>query len=360
MPNVMPFDTSTILHLSDLHFGGASCSANRLQSLTEFLRINNKKITHIVITGDVVESPSKGNFRKAAKSLAKLHRDIPKLNSSTNNEPRFIIVPGNHDRRMCGVISLRRFFFEYWEYFRKILKGENIEICTVGEDTTYAQEKKSSLSQPGIGTVIDPLYRLIFILFDSARKPAFLARGELTDKQIKACKDSLMKYDKGEWLVKFNGLAPVKQTIPFYLVIACLHHHLLPMPYKLSKLRGILANFTRVNSPGVIHRQLQHDIGCHLVLTGHEHYSRSTFMSNILKQTQSTPASQAGMLMLQTGSASREKRFSSNVILPPCCNLIEIKSADLQPEVTELYFDNASWNSDEDIGCAEQRAVQEG
>jgi predicted phosphodiesterase len=89
---------STILHLSDLHFGNEDVSTN-LNYLLSHLK-NIKGIEHIVITGDLIENPDTSNchlFKYFVSELSN-HWNVP-----------ISMVAGNHDHKKDGWRNLQSY-----------------------------------------------------------------------------------------------------------------------------------------------------------------------------------------------------------------------------------------------------------
>lgn len=364
------YKPSCILHMSDLHFGSQSIQGH-FESLADFLFKKNVRPTHIVITGDIVNNLSENSFNLATKSLSDFYRRVK--DSCT----RLIIVPGNHDRRSVGLITFPRLNYR-WDNFVHRLKNElwalntsDRNYCRWNEETKNVYSTTDTFVYLGpkpqeflptkkmihAGAIMDIEHRLLFFLFDSTGGGSFsrfisgltekckylFARGGLDENQITAAKTISNIYKKYLWKKlpqEERGMPPkhfekLAMTVPYFLTIACMHHHLLPRPYKLSFFKEILINirewFTATLDREKILDQLEKKIGCNLILTGHEHYIH--FSLN------------GGMFIQQTGSVSKSRHFKEKSFSPNCL-LIEISTADLRPDIRKLKC-NGSWEFSE-------------
>jgi 3',5'-cyclic AMP phosphodiesterase CpdA len=97
----------TIIHLSDLHFGGYA-DLKQIEALEEFLPSLNA--TALVVSGDLSQRARHGEFQAAHVFLHRLRMKIPAL-----------IVPGNHDvewwKSPFGLLGEKRKFSKYLRYY---------------------------------------------------------------------------------------------------------------------------------------------------------------------------------------------------------------------------------------------------
>lgn len=82
----------TILHLSDLHFGTEHAAENAEYVEAELADVA-KEASRVVITGDLIETPSDDSAARFRSFANLLHR--------SSGKP-VIVVPGNHDQRWHG------------------------------------------------------------------------------------------------------------------------------------------------------------------------------------------------------------------------------------------------------------------
>lgn len=91
----------TILHLSDLQFGGNESGAayNDNKRLANFLKKEDIVPDIVVITGDIADKGMKEEFAAAKEWIEELIRDLWDVKGSISDEDRqrIIMVPGNHD-----------------------------------------------------------------------------------------------------------------------------------------------------------------------------------------------------------------------------------------------------------------------
>ena len=100
----------TIIHLSDLHFGGFA-DLKQIEALEEFLPSLNA--TALVVSGDLSQRARHGEFQAAHVFLHRLRMRIPAL-----------IVPGNHDvewwKSPFGLLGEKRKFAKYLRYYGEL------------------------------------------------------------------------------------------------------------------------------------------------------------------------------------------------------------------------------------------------
>jgi predicted phosphodiesterase len=103
----MPGAPITIMHLSDLHFGGYA-DLEQIEALEEFLPRLDAVAT--VVSGDLSQRARHGEFQAAHAFLQRLRRHTPVL-----------VVPGNHDiewwKSPLGLLGESRKYGKYLRYF---------------------------------------------------------------------------------------------------------------------------------------------------------------------------------------------------------------------------------------------------
>ena len=82
---------TTVLHLSDLHFGRPA-SSERLNSLRELIAEIDPDV--VAISGDLTQRCTKKEFEQAREYLDKIGQVAP-----------YIVIPGNHDIRWLGAVA---------------------------------------------------------------------------------------------------------------------------------------------------------------------------------------------------------------------------------------------------------------
>jgi 3',5'-cyclic AMP phosphodiesterase CpdA len=100
----------TIIHLSDLHFGGYA-DLKQIEALEEFLP--SLDATALVVSGDLSQRARHGEFQAAHVFLHRMRMKIPAL-----------IVPGNHDvewwKSPFGLLGEKRKFAKYLRYYGEL------------------------------------------------------------------------------------------------------------------------------------------------------------------------------------------------------------------------------------------------
>jgi 3',5'-cyclic AMP phosphodiesterase CpdA len=97
----------TIVHLSDLHFGGFA-DLRQIEALEDFLPSLNS--TAIVVSGDLSQRARHGEFQAARAFLHRMSMQTPTL-----------VVPGNHDiewwKSPLGLLGEKRKYAKYLRYY---------------------------------------------------------------------------------------------------------------------------------------------------------------------------------------------------------------------------------------------------
>ena len=100
-------ETVTIVHLSDLHFGGFA-DLKQIEALDSFLPTLNP--TAVAVSGDLTQRARHGEFQAAHLFLQRVRAVAPTL-----------VVPGNHDiewwRSPLSLLGERRKYAKYLQYF---------------------------------------------------------------------------------------------------------------------------------------------------------------------------------------------------------------------------------------------------
>jgi 3',5'-cyclic AMP phosphodiesterase CpdA len=102
--------TVTIVHLSDLHFGGYA-DLQQIEALEEFLP--TLSATAIVVSGDLSQRARHGEFQAAHVFLHRMRMHTPA-----------IVVPGNHDiewwKSPLGLLGEKRKYSKYLRYYQEL------------------------------------------------------------------------------------------------------------------------------------------------------------------------------------------------------------------------------------------------
>ena len=168
------------IHLSDLHFGNKNVEVKRrrLKNLIEDQLTSMEPDDDIgfIVTGDVVDSPSKG------KSIAD---DFSEFLESKNSKDELITVLGNHDINSYGL---------NFPFFRR----KQLLAHSVGQYPKIIPDEK---------------IKVLFLLFNSNTNGDW-ATGEIGNAQMSEMGNKLKKY----------------KPLGDYTLIAVLHHHVVPIP----------------------------------------------------------------------------------------------------------------------------------
>jgi 3',5'-cyclic AMP phosphodiesterase CpdA len=104
--------TITIVHLSDLHFGGFA-DVKQIETLEDFLP--DLRGNAVVISGDLTQRARHGEFQAAHLFIRRIRSRTPTL-----------VVPGNHDiqwwKSPFGFLGEKRKYAKYTRYFGKDLR----------------------------------------------------------------------------------------------------------------------------------------------------------------------------------------------------------------------------------------------
>ncbi|HEU4374070.1 MAG TPA: metallophosphoesterase [Telluria sp.] len=92
---------TVVLHLSDLHFGLGFADGKWSQLIDIFKK---EPPSLIVVTGDVVNHPSRSALKHANKQLDEMRAAL--VDANHGQDIPLVIVPGNHDTRISGLVPL--------------------------------------------------------------------------------------------------------------------------------------------------------------------------------------------------------------------------------------------------------------
>jgi len=171
-----------IVHLSDLHFGRSEALGNSTLLLTH-LKQKLKVTDRVVITGDILMSPSKGVGTNDEGEVASTAYESFHAGLCIGLEEAPIVIPGNHDIRWrgCGVRQI---------------------------------ESLVKLFDRCPNVVPDKHSQTLFFCFNSNYTPdPKLARGEIDDAQIRAIS------------LDYERKAQNDSSIRTMLKVALIHHH---------------------------------------------------------------------------------------------------------------------------------------
>ena len=236
-----------IAHLSDLHCDSKDAWNDSFVSILRCLKKINPHI--IVITGDLVDTPTKKNFKTLKANFEELKKE-----PSFRENLHIMVVPGNHDYFVYGnrIVNI----FNYWYYFkRKKLFQEYIKHF-IAPCNDYNDVLASILINFRIG--IFPL--------DSNRSSIKYASAEggikNPLKKMQSIDDSFIEICQYENI----DFSKIKK-------IALLHHH--PIPIATAHKEEFFEKFiTLRNSYQFLKACRSFDID--IVLHGHKHMSNLT------------------------------------------------------------------------------------
>lgn len=191
---------SVVLHLSDLHLGAERPEqAEILDALAAAVRAEReargRAVDLVVVTGDVFESATLEPTR-ALTAFATLHAE---LSAALGGATPFVVVPGNHDRRVGGLVGPHR--SELWQAFAA---GAPRGVFVHGGSPFLAQVVPWRVHR-------QPFW---LVAYDST----FLPRGLL------GAGGTLRREDLLHVASQIGGQRPE------WPIVVLLHHHLVPTP----------------------------------------------------------------------------------------------------------------------------------
>ncbi len=247
-----------LLHASDLHFGRGF---NR--PLWDNFKARAKQIQPdlVILTGDLVNSPWRWMLRRVAHELVDLVGDLQEANPRCT----LLVVPGNHDTRLCGLLPVRwvRWLLcvclgmaAVWAWFLQdnlwtvgllgVFGAGGVALgMALSTDLdlywgTWLVRKPRTMCDLGIE----------ILPFDSASSGFSSARGRV---------------ELGNRVLVANKLM-LEGDHPNLVRIAILHHHPLPLPYDSSSERMMI-----LDNAGAFLKEMD-QLKVALVLHGHKHH----------------------------------------------------------------------------------------
>lgn len=217
----------TIAHISDLHVGDHDETMwTKLEA--SFARYHPKLL---LITGDLVETPSEAAVASALVKVQKLC-----TGAKIHNEEVYF-APGNHDCRVKGLLWRPRL------------------------DIPIAERTFPKWLQPSGTGFFDKEKRITFFVFDSNfSTDLFNAGGKIG-------RDALRTFN--EYCDRFGAQLEYQAS----LKIVLLHHHPLPIPYSQK-----FESFMVLDDAGEFLRHM-FQRGMHLILHGHKHHRASSVIA---------------------------------------------------------------------------------
>ncbi len=261
-------DRVKILHLSDLHFEATESDGEttRWEELTNAAKREQPDL--IVVTGDLVNSPTHRAYGRAKEFLLALCEAVRVIPAESLR-----VVPGNHDYRFWGLgLSLGFVRRRYQHYFGQYTCGTHFLFRT-----PHRADQQIA----------------IYCLDTNGGSGIALADGLVLPEHLTKC-------------AEFLAVPDVKQSYSVVLM----HHHPAPLP-RADDASGVRIEQTMIlrNAATVIDRLLHE--GADLVLHGHKHWEGITRIS--------MPSRDGSLAIVAAGSAGKPSgaklRFNTVEIL---------------------------------------------
>lgn len=244
--------TVRIAHLSDLHFVPGKQDAKVWEVVRDFINLQVKPHA-ILITGDVTDSAGQAEFEEARKSLSGL------AVQPGGDDLKFRIVAGNHDRYLyrgndppLGRAWLSR---RWWPRDKKGRFDHAFSGAMHVTPDSPCEMVLRDLQAPD-----DAPWKVRVIGLDSSATSQWFAQGAVLGTDIhQAC----------------QGATQAKHAEDLDLVIALVHHHVLPIPSVEQQrlaghgLRRLMDATGMLNSGSLLAALSRSQVD--LVLHGHEH-----------------------------------------------------------------------------------------
>ena len=291
---------ATILHLSDLHFGSEGQTVV-WDSLRTYVN-NRLKPNLIVVTGDIVDSPSEEAFKTACEAISMMQ---------AQHQLKYLVCPGNHDRHWRG--NATGWMTRWVSKFKKARDAKPWFAHTFNGHLAGLEQYND------IELVADSYkWKVRFGGLDSALNAKYLARGFVLPNDLEL----------------LNNLSNNASDVD--AVFLLMHHHLLPIGAveKVAQSAADMISGTTVVNAGMTLGAL---VNCqvNVVLHGHEHERNLARYGTFGRTSGET-------VVLGCGSST------GAVTLKPCdinrasSNLIELRE-DQSIWVKEVRFDGGSW-----------------
>lgn len=292
---------ASILHMSDLHFGSPGQEAV-WNSLKTFIN-ERLKPDLVVVTGDIVDTPSPEAFKNACDSLKQIQ---------ANHRRKFLVCPGNHDRHWRG-----NAFGPFTRWLSVFRKAQNAApwFSTAFEGHLPRLDQYEDI-ELNAGTY---KWCLRFGGLDSATHAKYLARGYVSLEDL-------------ELLQKLR--TNIGNVDAVFLLM---HHHLLPIAAAESTRQSgadMVAGTTVVNAGKTLGSIVGSQVD--IVLHGHEHQRN-------LARYGTFGTAQGDTVILGCGSSTGAVTLTHNDLGKASSNLIELHE-DQSIWVKEVRHDDNGWN----------------
>ncbi len=342
---------SLILHLSDLHLGPVegdvalgdykseivSLTERTLQKLNDHLKQKTEHLDAIVITGDITVKGHEEGFKKLEELLACLNDVRPPAN-------QIVVVPGNHDVAWAPpdepAVRYQQFLTYVWNkgYTTPLLEGIDLNGT---KPSRYALKSHFLLGPTGewailpinsanycgklepIGSISEDNWEKIPSTLVGAGMDLIEAEVQDTLKKLRLhdiARISKHQFSAIEWLA-----AEIRASIdggkPKPLVIAVLHHHLLPV----SDAEEFKSYESITNLGHLRHVLRRNDIS--VVLHGHKHIEYAYY--DHIYEFPEAHFDKVFRTLVIAGATVGAQTFAQNQV----CRLVEIAGSHLAPTV---------------------------
>jgi len=283
-------DPVRIVQLSDLHFGLPG-QRDIWDSLAAWLR-QTLRPDLMLVTGDIVDSPKKDLFHDAKDAL-------------DNTGIRYYVCAGNHDTYKKGN-ALGRFFK------RSSLGGNSPLFYATFRDAYHGCDNSA------IFEATSKQWKLRIFSLDTSEHAVYSAQGYLRLEDIEAIERATRDTDDAD------------------LVIALVHHHLLPIAGREATVQqrtDLLQLTTMLNAGTLLGRLVREHVD--LVLHGHEHCQHLARYGVADDRT-------SDLVVLGAASATGAETLKPCNHNNACSNLLELHS-DRSVLLKEIKFHEGQW-----------------
>jgi predicted MPP superfamily phosphohydrolase len=308
-----------IAHLSDLHIGSPNwkCIWNSLRE-----EINKRIKPHLVlVTGDIVHSPSRDSFDKARKEL-----DSVIIERAQSPQPgTYFVCPGNHDRHPLG--NAPGWMQNSYETLAGYKKAPS------WFDNSLSGHVATTSPIDIVVVVGTNKWNIRIIGFDSSAKAKYSAQGFASQTEVKALGKATEDAQESD------------------IVLALHHHHLLPireLEESKQRLSRLFQPTIMLNAGTVLEVLTSSHVN--MVLHGHEHQRSARRYGTLAGRRDE-------IVVLGSGSATGNDSRRGCAFERASFNLIEL-GPDRAVHIREVSYDE-KWNISKDrLLVLEGRAVR--
>lgn len=288
---------TTVLHVSDLHFGYRFDNV-LWQDVVRRARAIQPDL--IVVTGDLVNTPYHRDIDRSVDKLIQLRDSLRVETGKAHLE--LVAIPGNHDTRVSGVFPviwllptslvavIAAYVCRYWQnqhhHWLTYVACGLASIAVVGLLLRLLTTRSLYSGRRGEIFIADPLviegFNVGVIPFDSASEGKSFAAGKVKRGALSSFRDAAERLEKH---AEPQGV--------FWL--AAVHHHPVPLPYD----GGSETMMIMVNAGKFVHELASY--GVPLILHGHKHHHHFSKLSF------RTPYSEESEIAILSASTPSEK-----------------------------------------------------